>query len=165
MRGIVVVDQPVEDRVVGWHVSVGAGLAPSKPGAWVLPADDPRIERLLTGRVLVTTARAAARFGRGTEVTGLAFAIIAETSALDAVLAAQPVPRQAMAWPRLATRPTAAPTGDAQSLVRWVSDLLRTWEAVERQRLACPALVPRGGQQPRPLPPGWPAAATLALAA
>ena len=157
MRGIVVVDQ-VEDRVVGWHISIGAA---TKPGAWVLPAHDPRIDRLLADRVLVTTARAAARFGRGTDVSGLAFAIIAETSALDAALAGQPD----VTWPRLAVRPTAVPTGDAQSLVRWVSDLLRTWEAVERQRLATPSLAARGGDQPRPFPPGWPAMATLTLAA
>ena len=156
MRGIVVVDQ-VEDRVVGWHVSIGAG---TKPGAWVLPADDPRIERLLADRVLVTTARAAQRFGRGTDVSGLAFAIIAETSALDAA-----VPGERLAWPRLATRTTAAPTGDAQSLVRWVSDLLRTWEAVERERLTHPVLVARAGTGARALPPGWPSRAVFDQAA
>ena len=155
MRGIVVVDQPAEDKVVGWHVSAGV-----KAGAWVLPADDPRIERLLADRVLVTTPRAAQRFGRGTDVSGLAFAIIAETSALDAA-----VTGDRLAWPRLATRTTAAPTGDAQSLVRWVGDLLRTWELVEQQRLATPALVARGGAQARPFPPGWPATAVLTLAA
>ena len=155
MRGIVVVDQPTEDRVVGWHVSAG-----TKPGAWVLPADDPRIERLLADRVLVTTARAAQRFARGTDVSGLAFAIIAETSALDAALTGERV-----SWPRLATRTTAAPTGDAESLVRWVSALLGTWELVEQQRLATPSLVARGGGQSRPLPPGWPATAALLMAA
>ena len=155
MRGIVVIDQPDDDRVVGWHVSVG-----TKPGAWVLPADDPRIEKLLADRVMVATARAAQRFGRGTDVAGLAFAIIAETSALDAALPGQPI-----GWPRLAIRPTAAPTGDAQSLVRWISDLLQTWAGVERLRLATPALVARGGELPRPFPPGWPAAAPSALAA
>ena len=156
MRGIVVVDQ-VEDRVVGWHISIGTV---TKPGAWVLPADDPRIARLLADRVLVTTERAAARFGRGTDIGGLAFAIIAETSALDAAVTGERV-----SWPRLATRSTAAPTGDAQSLVRWVSDLLRTWEAVERARLTHPVLVARAGTVARALPPGWPSRVMFAQVA
>lgn len=33
MRGIVVVDQPVEDRVVVWQVSVGDGLESTMAGA------------------------------------------------------------------------------------------------------------------------------------
>jgi len=162
MRGIVVIDQPSEDRVVGWHISIGAT---TKPGAWVLPADDPRIEKLLADRVLVTTPRAAARFGRGTDISGLAFAIIAETSALDAALAASPTLQPSVAWPRLAVRPSAVPTGDAQSLVRWVCDLLRTWEAVERHRLTSPLLVARTGTATRALPPGWPSGIALAQAA
>ena len=148
MRGIVVIDQPVGDRIVGWHVRAGATAAT----AWVLSADDPRIERMLAGQVLVTTPAAAQRFGPGADVASLAFAIVAETSALS----------QHVQWPYLPPRPAGA---GAQVLVRWVTDLLRTWDAVEQERLAHPELVARGGDQARAFPPGWPAARLTAQAA
>src|SRR3954464_8832486 len=113
MRGIVVVAQPVEDRVVGWHVNVGEGLESTMAGAWVLPADDERIERLLVGRTLITTEKAAVRFGRGAEVSSLAMAIVAEASALDgafvAHVASLPSAKRSLVsprWPRIPTRPT-----------------------------------------------------------
>jgi hypothetical protein len=177
MRGIVVVDQPVEDRVVGWHVNVGEGLESTMAGAWVLPSDDDRIARLLAGRVLVTTEQAAPRFGSGADVAGLAFAIVAETSALDAAFAAHvdslPSSRRNLVsprWPRIPTRPAAEVAGDplastALTLARWVSDLLTAWDRIEKERLTRPFLVPRGGAAARPLPSGWPAAGALARAA
>ncbi|MGY5884955.1 hypothetical protein [Modestobacter lacusdianchii] len=177
MRGIVVIDQPVEDRVVGWHVSVGDGLESTMAGAWVLPADDPRISPLLTGRVLVTTEEAAARFGRGADVGALAMAIVAETSALDAAfaahLAALPSSRRSLVaprWPRMALRPTRVTAGDplasgALTLARWVSELLAAWDQIEKERLARPFLVARGGARARAFPPGWGASAPVALAA
>ena len=152
MRGIVVIDQPTEDRIVGWHVRAGS-VATS---AWVLSADDPRIERLLTGQIVVTTSQAAPRFGPGANVASLAFAIVAETSAMTAAVHSAP------RWPQLPSRPAA---GGAQALVRWVSDLLRVWDTIEQERLSCPALVARGGDQPRAFPPGWPAAHLTTLAA
>jgi hypothetical protein len=177
MRGIVVIDQPVEDRVVGWHVDVGQGLESTMAGAWVLPADDDRIARLLVGRILVTTGAAAPRFGAGADVAGLAFAIVAETSALDAAFAAHleslPSSRRSLVsprWPRIPTRPAAAVAGDplagtALTLARWVSDLLTAWDRVEKERLTRPFLVPHGGGSARPLPPGWPASSPLQRAA
>jgi hypothetical protein len=149
MRGIVVIDQPVEDRVVGWHVNVGAsGMA----GAWVLAADDPRVGTLLEGRVLVTTDRAAYRFGRGADVHHLAMAIVAETSALQLVspLISAPVPTRAK--PKVAADPMASA---ALTLAQWVADLLAAWDRIEAQRLADPLLAGRGGAVARPLPPGW----------
>jgi hypothetical protein len=177
MRGIVVVDQPVEDRVVGWHVNVGEGLESTMAGAWVLPSDDDRIARLLTGRILVTTEKAALRFGRGADVAGLAFAIVAETSALDGAFAAHvaslPSSKRSLVsprWPRIPTRPTAEIAGDplasnALTLARWVADLLIVWDRIEKERLARPYLLLRGGETARPLPPGWATAGALTLAA
>jgi hypothetical protein len=177
MRGIVVVDQPVEDRVVGWHVNVGDGLESTMAGAWVLAADDERIARLLTGRIVVTTEKAAPRFGPGADVAALAFALVAETSALDAAFAAHvaalPSSKRSLVtprWPRIPTRPVAEAAGDplastALTLARWVSDLLTAWDRIEKERLTRPFLVPRGGELARPLPPGWGTTATPALAA
>ena len=177
MRGIVVIDQPVEDRVVGWHVNVGDGLESTMAGAWVLPADDDRIARLLVGRVLVTTERAATRFGTGADVGGLAFAIVAETTRLDAAFAAHvgslPSSKRSLVaprWPRVPTRPRAEMAGDplasnALTLARWVSDLLTAWDRIEKDRLTRPFLVARGGESARALPPGWPAVGRLAQAA
>jgi len=177
MRGIVVIDQPVEDRVVGWHVNVGEGLESTMAGAWVLPSDDDRIQRLLVGRILVTTEKAALRFGRGADVAALAFAIVAETSTLDAAFAAHvaslPSSKRSLVsprWPRIPTRPVAEAAGDplagdALTLARWVSHLLATWDRIEKERLTRPFLLARGGEPARPLPPGWATAGTPALAA
>jgi hypothetical protein len=177
MRGIVVIDQPVEDRVVGWHVNVGEGLESTMAGAWVLAADDDRIAHLLVGRTLVTTEKAAARFGRGADVSSLAMAIVAETSALDgafaAHLAALPSSKRSLTsprWPRIPTRPTAAVAGDplannALTLARWVAQLLAAWDRIERERLSRPFLAARGGEVARPLPPGWVTTRAVALAA
>ena len=167
MRGIVVVDQPVEDRVVGWHVNVGEGLESTMAGAWVLAADDVRIDRLLVGRILVTTEKAAIRFGRGADVGALAMAIVAETSALDAAFAAHvaalPSSKRTLTsprWPRIPTRPTREVAGDplasdALTLARWASQLLAAWDRIEKERLTRPFLAVRGGDVPRALPPGW----------
>jgi hypothetical protein len=177
MRGIVVIDQPVEDRVVGWHVNVGDGLESTMAGAWVLPTDDDRIARLLVGRVLVTTEKAAPRFGTGADVGGLAFALVAETTRLDAAFATHvdslPSAKRSLVaprWPRVPTRPRAEPAGDplasdALTLARWVSDLLAAWDRIEKERLTRAFLVPRGGGSARALPPGWPAVGKLAEAA
>jgi hypothetical protein len=177
MRGIVVVDQPVEDRVVGWHVNVGEGLESTMAGAWVLPADDVRIDRLLVGRTLVTTEKAAARFGRGADVSQLAMAIVAETSAMDGAFAAHvaslPSSKRSLVtprWPRIPTRPTLETAGDplatnALTLARWVSQLLAAWDRIEKERLTRPVLAPRGGEVARPLPPGWATTGAVALAA
>jgi hypothetical protein len=167
MRGIVVIDQPVEDRVVGWHVNVGEGLESTMAGAWVLPTGDERIERLLVGRILVTTEKAALRFGPGAEVSALAMAIVAETSALDGAFAAHvaslPWSKRSLVtprWPRIPTRPTAEVAGDplasnALTLARWLSQLLAAWDRIEKERLTRPFLAARGGEVARPLPPGW----------
>src|SRR3954452_21374914 len=136
MRGIVVIDQPVEGRVVGWHVNVGEGLESTMAGAWVLPSDDDRIARLLAGRILVTTEKGALRYGRGADVAGLAFAIVAATSALDAAFAAHvaalPSSKRTLVsprWSQCRTRHTVEIAGDplasnALTLARWVADLL-----------------------------------------
>ncbi|WP_138758565.1 hypothetical protein [Modestobacter altitudinis] len=177
MRGVVVIDQPVEDRVVGWHVNVGEGLESTMAGAWVLPSDDDRIDRLLVGRVLVTTEKAAPRFGRGADVGALAMAIVAETSALDAAFAAHvaalPSSKRSLVaprWPRIPTRPRAEIAGDplasnALTLARWVSQLLAVWDRIEKERLTRPFLAVRGGDVARPLPPGWATADVLTHAA
>jgi hypothetical protein len=177
MRGIVVIDQPVEDRVVGWHVNVGEGLESTMAGAWVLPTDDDRIARLLVGRILVTTEKAALRFGAGADVADLAFAIVAETSALDAAFSAHvaslPSSKRSLVsprWPRIPTRPTAEAAGDplasnALTLARWVANLLAAWDRIEKERLTRPFLVPRGGELARPLPPGWGSVGAMGLAA
>src|SRR4051812_15603370 len=168
MRGIVVVDQPVEDRVVGWHVNVGEGLESTMAGAWVLQTDDERIAGLLVGRILVTTEKAAPRFGSGVDLVGLAFAMLAEINALDAAFAAHldsmPSSKRSLVsprWPRIPTRPTPAIAGDplasnALALARWASALLSAWDRIEKDRLARPFLVPRGGEAARALPHGWP---------
>jgi hypothetical protein len=177
MRGVVVLDQPVEDRVVGWHVNVGEGLESTMAGAWVLPSDDDRIARLLVGRVLVTTEKAAVRFGRGADVGALAMAIVAETSALDAAFAAHvatlPSSKRSLVtprWPRIPTRPRAEVAGDplaseALTLARWVSQLLAVWDRIEKERLTRPFLAVRGGDLARALPPGWATTDVLTLAA
>jgi hypothetical protein len=177
MRGIVVIDQPVEDRVVGWHVNVGEGQESTMAGAWVLPTDDDRIARLLVGRILVTTEKAALRFGAGADVADLAFAIVAETSALDAAFSAHvaslPSSKRSLVsprWPRIPTRPTAEAAGDplasnALTLARWVANLLAAWDRIEKERLTRSFLVPRGGELARPLPPGWGTARPSMLAA
>ena len=177
MRGIVVIDQPVADQVVGWHVNVGEGLESTMAGAWVLAADDVRIERLLVGRTLVTTDKAAPRFGRGADVGGLAMAIVAQTSALDAAFAAHvaalPSAKRTLVsprWPRIPTRPTAETAGDplasdALTLARWVAHLLAAWDRIEKERLTRPFLAVRGGDVARPLPPGWAIAEPAAVAA
>jgi hypothetical protein len=177
MRGIVVIDQPVGDRVVGWHVNVGEGLESTMAGAWVLAADDERIERLLVGRTLITTEKAAVRFGRGADVSALAMAIVAETSALDGAFAAHvaslPSSKRSLVsprWPRIPTRPTREIAGDplateALTLARWVSQLLAAWDRIEKERLTRPFLAPRGGEVARLLPPGWATTGAVALAA
>ncbi len=177
MRGVVVLDQPVEDRVVGWHVNVGEGLESTMAGAWVLPSDDDRIGRLLAGRILVTTEKAALRFGSGADVNALAMAIVAETSALDGAFAAHvaalPSSKRSLVtprWPRIPIRPRAEIAGDplasnALTLARWVSQLLAAWDRIEKERLTRPFLVPRGGELARPFPPGWATTGVLQLAA
>jgi hypothetical protein len=177
MRGIVVIDQPVGDRVVGWHVNVGEGLESTMAGAWVLPADDERIARLLVDRILVTTEKGALRFGRGADVDALAMAIVAETSALDGAFAAHvaslPSSKRSLVtprWPRIPTRPTPAVAGDplasaALTLARWTSQLLAAWDRIEKERLTRPFLAARGGELARPLPPGWGTTVAQALAA
>ncbi|MQA36013.1 hypothetical protein [Modestobacter roseus] len=177
MRGIVVIDQPVEDRVVGWHVNVGEGLESTMAGAWVLPSDDDRIARLLVGRIMVPTEKASVRFGRGADAAALAVAIVAETSALDAAFAAHvaslPSSKRSLVsprWPRIPTRPRPETAGDplasdALTLARWVAELLTAWDRIEKERLTRPFLAVRGGEATRALPPGWPAVSCLAQAA
>jgi hypothetical protein len=80
---IAVVDLPVEDRVVVWHVSVGDGLDSTMAGAWVLPIDDERVDRLIAGRLLVTTDAAVDRFGAGADARALAASVQGEVDALD----------------------------------------------------------------------------------
>lgn len=171
MRGIVVVDQPVDESVVVWHVSVGDGLESNMAGAWVLPLDDNRIDGLLVGRLLVSTPNAAARFGVGADITTLAAAMEAEIDRLDRTFTAHraslPSSRRTLVRPRwpevlLEARPEEA--GDplatgALTLARWISALLTAWDKVEKERLARPFLVQLGGESRRDLPPGWPAMA------
>jgi hypothetical protein len=170
MRGVVVVDQPVEDRVVVWHVSVGDSLESTMAGAWVVPADDERIAGLVTGRLLVSTPRAADRFGAGADVATLAAAVEAEIDLLDrtftAHLATLPSSKRTLVrprWPEFRLEPRPEEAGDplateALRLARWVSDLLTAWDRVEKERLARPYLVERGDQpNAREFPPGWPA--------
>ena len=168
MRGIVVVDQPVDDRVVVWQVSVGDGLESTMAGAWVLPADDDRVDGLVTGRLLVTTGKAGARFGEGADVAALAKAIDAEIDALDATftayLASLPSSRRSLVrprWPRIELQPPAETAGDevatgAFTLARWISDLLTAWDKIEKERLSRPFLSGDRGDAARDLPPGWP---------
>jgi hypothetical protein len=168
----VVVDQPVGDRVVIWHVSVGDGLESTMAGAWVLPADDERIAGLVTGRLLVSTPGAAERFGAGADVTALAAAVEAEIDLLDrtftAHLATLPSSKRNLVrprWPDVRREPRSEEAGDplatdALTLARWVSDLLTAWDRVEKERLARPYLVQHGDQsEARQFPPGWPVVA------
>ena len=168
MSGIAVVDQPVEDRVVVWHVSVGDGLESTMAGAWVLPAHDERIDRLLVGRLLVTTDAAAHRFGVGADPAALAAAIQKQVDLLDAAfaghLATLPSSRRQLVrprWPRIPATPTEAVAGDpvattTLTLARWLSDLLVAWSEIERLRLARSFLLTQGGDDARAYPPGWP---------
>jgi hypothetical protein len=118
MSGIAVVDQPTGDRVVIWHVSVGDGLESTMAGAWVLPADDDRIDGLIAGRLLVTTDAAADRFGAGADGGALAAAVQGEVEALDraftAHLATLPSSRKLVRprWPRVPATPTPVTAGD-----------------------------------------------------
>lgn len=50
MSGIVVVDQPDDERVVVRRVSAGDGLESTMGGAWVLPSSDERIRGPLVAR-------------------------------------------------------------------------------------------------------------------
>ncbi|SFE93043.1 hypothetical protein [Blastococcus tunisiensis] len=168
MRGMVVVDQPVEERVVVWHVSVGDGLESSMAGAWVLPADDPRIEGLVVGRLLVSTPGAVARFGSGADLAALAAAIDAETARLDRAfadhLATLSRSRRSLVrprWPSTTETASGRHSGDplaagTLALARRVSDLLDAWDGVEKERLARPFLITFGGGSARSFPPGWP---------
>jgi hypothetical protein len=169
MSGIAVVDQPVGGKVVIWHVSVGDGLESTMAGAWVLRSEDERIDRLLVGRLSITTGAAAERFGVGADPAALAVAIQAEVELLDAAftahLATLPSSRRQLVrprWPRIPATPTASIAGDpvastALTLARWVSDLLVVWGEIERLRLARSFLVTHGGEVARAYPPGWPA--------
>jgi hypothetical protein len=171
MSGIAVVDQPVEDRVVVWHVSVGDGLESTMAGAWVLPSDDERIDGLLVGRLLVTTDGAVGRFSGGADAAALAKAVQGEVDALDqaftAHLATLPSSRRQLVrprWPRVPAVATPTTAGDpvaseALGLARWLSDLLVAWGEVEGLRPARPFLVPHGGAAARAYPPGWPGTA------
>lgn len=168
MSGIAVVDQPVEDRVVVWHVSVGDGLESTMAGAWVLPADDDRIERLIAGRLLVTTDAAVGRFGAGADAGALAAAVQGEVDVLDraftAHLATLPSSRRQLVrprWPRVPATATPVTAGDpvasgALTVARWVSDLLVAWGEIEGLRLSRPFLLQHGGEAARAYPPGWP---------
>ncbi|MCF6507033.1 hypothetical protein E9549_06390 [Blastococcus sp. MG754426] len=168
MSGIAVVDQPVEDRVVVWHVSVGDGLESTMAGAWVLPADDDRIDGLIAGRLLVITEAAAGRFGVRADAAALAAAVRSEVDALDraftAHLATLPSSRRQLVrprWPRVPTTATPVTAGDpvasgALTVARWVSDVLIAWGKTEGLRLARPFLLQHGGEAPRAYPPGWP---------
>lgn len=167
MRGIVVVDQPVDDKVVIWQVNVGDGLESTMAGAWVLPSDDEQVDGLVAGRLLVATEAAAVRFGEGADVAHLAQAVEAEIDALDetftAYLASLPSSRRSLVrprWPRIKTQPPDETAGDpvatgALSLARWISDLLTAWGKVEKERLARPFLLADRGEVARDLPPGW----------
>lgn len=168
MSGIAVVDQPVEDRVVVWHVSVGDGLESTMAGAWVLPTGDERIEGLLVGRLRVTTDAAAGRFGVGANLAALAAAVQEQVDLLDAAftghLTTLPSSRRQLVrprWPRILATPTEAVAGDpvasaSLTLARWLSELLVAWGDVERLRLARSFLVTHGGGDARAYPPGWP---------
>ncbi|MCZ2817895.1 hypothetical protein [Modestobacter sp. VKM Ac-2984] len=170
MSGIIVVDQPTDERVAIWQVSVGDGLESTMAGAWVLPADDERIDGLVRGRLLVTTEPAAGRFGAGADPAALATAIRQEIADLDRAfaghLASLPSARRSLVRPRWPSVPDAATpeaAGDplasrALTLARWVSDLLTAWDEVESQRLTRPFLLSSGGETAREHPPGWPAA-------
>jgi hypothetical protein len=176
MSGIAVVDQPVGDKVVIWHVSVGDGLESTMAGAWVLPLGDERIDRLLVGRLSITTGAATERFGVGADPAALASAVQAEVRLLDAAftahLATLPSSRRQLVrprWPRIPAEATAINAGDpvestALTLARWVSDLLVAWGEIERLRLARSFLVTHGGEVPRAYPPGWPGDAGNATA-
>ncbi|MDP5184395.1 hypothetical protein QOZ88_17305 [Blastococcus sp. BMG 814] len=149
-------------------MSVGDGLESTMAGAWVLPADDDRIDGLLVGRLMVTTPNATPRFGAGPDVAGLAAAVDAEIAVLDATFAAHlatlPSSRRSLVrprWPYVPGAPMSEIAGDplateALTLARWVSTLLVAWDRVEKERLARPFLSVRGGDRPRDLPPGWP---------
>lgn len=168
MRGVVVVDQPQSDRVVVWHVNVGDGLESTMAGAWVVPAADERVPALLEGRLLVTTPAGRQRFGDGADVADLVTAISAEIAALDSAFTAHldtlPSSRRSLVrprWPQVPSGPSPETAGDpvannALTVARWVSSLLVAWQRVEKERLARPFLVSRGGIGPRDLPPGWP---------
>lgn len=174
MSRIVVVDQPVDDRVAIWQVSVGDGLESTMAGAWVLPSDDERIGGLLAGRLLVATGKTAARFGAGADVRALAAAIHAEIVLLDQAFAGHvaslPSSRRSLvrpSWPAVPESPTAETAGDplasdALTTARWVSDLLIAWAEVERQRATRPFLVRHGGDVARECPSGWPTASSAA---
>jgi hypothetical protein len=171
MRGIVVVDQPVDESVVVWHVSVGDGLESNMAGAWVLPVDDDRIDGLLVGRLLVSTSNAAERFGVGADVRALAVAIEAEIDLLDrtftAHVASLPSSRRTLVrprWPEVPREARLEKAGDPQAtdaltIARWISDLLTAWDKVEKERTARPFLALCGGDARRDLPSGWPAMA------
>lgn len=166
MRGIAVVDQPTGDRVVIWHVSVGDGLESTMAGAWLLPADDERIDGLIAGRLLVTTDAAVGRFGAGADAAALAAAVQGEVDVLDraftAHLATLPSSRKLVRprWPRVPAIPTPMTAGDpvasgALTVARWVSDLLVAWGKVEGLRLSRPFLLQLAGEA-RAYPPSWP---------
>jgi hypothetical protein len=177
MRGIAVIDRPAEDRVAIWHVSVGDGLESNMAGAWVLPVDDHRNAGLLTGRLPVMTADAAALLGSGADVAVLARAIEKEIADLDATFSAYvqslPTSRRNLVrprWPRIPMEPRREAAGDplasgALTVARWVSDLLTAWARVEKERLARPFLVSTRGAETRDFPPGWPADETEEAAA
>lgn len=168
MPGIVVIDQPVKDKVAIWHLSVGDGLESNMAGAWVLPADDDRIDGLLRGRLRVGTDAAAERFGRGADTAGLARAIRAEIAHLDTTFSGHvkslPSSRRSLVrprWPRIVMDHRPESAGDplatgALTLARWISELLTAWERVEKERLARPFLAAASGAQAREFPPGWP---------
>ncbi|MCF6745503.1 hypothetical protein E9529_14730 [Blastococcus sp. KM273128] len=168
MSGIAVVDQPTGERVVIWHVSVGDGLESTMAGAWVLPADDERIDGLIAGRLLVTTDAAGGRFGAGADAGALATAVQGEVDALDraftAHLATLPSSRRQLVrprWPRVPAAAAPALAGDpvasgALTVARWVSDLLVAWGEIEGLRLSRPFLLAHGGEAARAYPPSWP---------
>jgi hypothetical protein len=168
MPGVVVVDLPVDQQVVIWHVSVGDGLESTMSGAWLLPADDDRMRGLMSGRVLVSTTKAATVVGPGADLADLAAAVDLEIRRLDGAftrhVGALPSSRRGLVrptWPTVPAAPRPEFAGDplastALTLARWASDLLAVWADVEQQRLSRPFLVEVGGAEPREYPPGWP---------
>jgi hypothetical protein len=177
MSGIAVVDQPVDDRVVVWHVSVGDGLESTMAGAWVLPADDDRIDGLIAGRLLVATDAAVGRFGAGADAGALAAAVQDEVDVLDRAFTAHlttlPSSRRQLVrplWPRVLATATPVIAGDAVAsgaltVARWVSDLLVAWGEIEGVGLSRPFLLQHGGGAARAYPPGWPQAGAMTTGA
>lgn len=169
-----VVDRADDLAVVWWVDPNPPSKASEQCGAWVLPADDPRVGDLVAGRwLLATPAGAAAVRQLGAEpravvdVRATVTAVTDEISRLHGLFLTEVAKpgKQTMTeptWPVVGApidlaRPPQADAAEpaactALGVARWTARLSRTWHALEEERSRRPYLREAGTSAHRPVP-------------